>query len=637
MRKPRVLGLALMLFCAGAGDTGGLTIYRIGGADAPPSDLAEGVEFVRLDWAGVQEDQHGSINLMEATPGYIEPQQLDIGVNLAPLIKERGGEVLTLFWTGWFPEDEDEFVLDQDPETVYLGDGHFASHGPTHKHILFDFGGRFLIRRIRFYPRQRFLNDRFVESFIIGTSDGDPLKDSTRELQICQRESCRAFDIVYNVTENTASVIDLELPPTPIQRLLFRAPENKRGIWEIAEFEIYGAGYAPFSGYVSNVIDLGAEASLGAIRWSGRQDQGARVELTVRTGDDPDPNTYWRQTFRGTELSRFDAQGRPLTLKTYKSLESGEKGGVTHDTENWEFWSTPYDFPLLAGEIAASGPRRYVQIRADMRSTQEAGGRLEYVEFAASIPPIASRAVAEIDPAQAIAGQATAFTYKLLPGFEEGDLGFDSIEIATPVEVLHIDAVRISGREVAFEVLRRDAQGFEVRLPRVDVQRTEELVEVDFRAEVFKYGTVFAGWVFDSQRPHEVRQQVMGGNADDLVDNNTLSVGLAEFGRETIGALRLVPATFTPNGDGINDQVRLEYDLLNLEGGVPLLIELYDLAGAPRGLLYAGQAASGRFAFNWDGRDAGGRLLPPGLYLLRLRVEADKDADEIARVVSLAY
>ena len=46
-------------------------------------------------------------------------------------------------------------------------------------------------------------------------------------------------------------------PPYPVRRLLFEAYENTRGIWEIAELEIYGNGYVPFTSYVSNVLDLG--------------------------------------------------------------------------------------------------------------------------------------------------------------------------------------------------------------------------------------------------------------------------------------------------------------------------------------------------------------------------------------------
>ena len=98
-------------------------------------------------------------------------------------------------------------------------------------------------------------------------------------------------------------------------------------------------------------------------------------------------------------------------------------------------------------------------------------------------------------------------------------------------------------------------------IPRIHIQRTEELIEVDFRAEVFTFGTVFSGRIFDSQRPHEVPQSITPGEADGLVDSNRLSV-----------------------------------DLLNLVGPVWVCAELFDLTGQLLGVIYEDRAASGRFA-----------------------------------------
>ena len=40
--------------------------------------------------------------------------------------------------------------------------------------------------------------------------------------------------------------------------------------------------------------------------------------------------------------------------------------------------------------MLGDGTRRYVQLRADFTSTQTAGSQLDYVQFAVSIPPVAS-------------------------------------------------------------------------------------------------------------------------------------------------------------------------------------------------------------------------------------------------------
>ena len=629
-------------FVLGLGSLDALTIYRIGGDDLSPPELAsnEGVEFKSIAWSDVDADLHGGTNLIEVAAARIAPRQLDPSVNLTPLLpkSEFLGEILYLTWIGWGGfNDDDELIWDQDPNTAYLGDGRFASHGPNTKNLVFDFGGLFFIDRIKFYPRPSHLTDRFVERFIIGTSDGDPFKDPQRELQAGARGSVIAFDVVHNIRDNTQPIIDLAIPDEPIRKLIFRAPENVRGIWELAELEIYGSGFAPYANYTSNIIDLGKPVSMGDLSWSGAVRGGAQIDVAMRTGDVLDPNIYWRYTFRGDEQSRFDLNGKPLTAKAYSKLNKGEKAGITPNTQNWEAWSQAYDFVAGSGAMQANKPRRYVQIKADFTSEKQSGGELEYVQFSVSDPPVATQVLAEINPAMTRAGDLTAFTYSILPRFDRNDLGFDTIEIETPVKAEVIDAVRISGQDVAFEIIRSDISGFVLRIPRMDPQQTDERVEVDFHAEVFKFGTVFTGRVFNSQKPLEVRQAVSPGDADPLVDSNTLSVGLIDVEEKAVNSLKIVSSVFTPNGDGINDELEIEYELLNLFGAVPVDFDLYDLSGRWVAKVYRGSAQSGRFTLTWDGSFANGQMPAPGIYLLRLQVESDRGREALQRAISLVY
>ena len=146
-----------------------------------------------------------------------------------------------------------------------------------------------------------------------------------------------------------------------------------------------------------------------------------------------------------------------------------------------------------------------------------------------------------------------------------------------------------------------------------------------------------AGRLFDSQRPHEVPHTVSPGDADERVDSDDLKVDLEHLEQQALRSLRLIPATFTPNGDGINDIVHIEYELLNLTEAVAVQVLLYDLSGRFLGQVYRGEAASGRFSTTWTGRDQNGALLAPGLYILRLKVDADKGQESRGRVVSLLY
>ncbi len=644
----RHLALVLILVCGWGQCATALTIYRIGGANLPAPELDVPYEFVQLDWADADPNFHGEIDQLAVNTDFITPQRLDPGTNLTPLIEgELGGEIRILEWTGWqVRQVEDVAVFDQDAETAYLGDGHYLrapGYGPQKKYWLFDLGGRFLLDRIHLFPREEFKSHRFIENFLIGINDGDPLKDGTRDYRVLWtfgnnlRNTGFDFDIVHNISENTQPDLDLKIPAVPVRYLLFEGPENTRGIWEIAEFEIYGAGPAPFAGYVSNVIDLGAPASIGEFTWGGSKDPEANIDFRVRAGGDDDPNNYWRLTFRGDERSHFGRDGKALNLRSYGGLESGEKAGVTHDTEHWGFWTTAFGFDVGRADIAVSKPRQFIQVRADFESTDKASGQLDYLQFAVSIPPVASATLAEITPMAAPAGEAASFTYKIKPRLQPGDLGFDSISIDTPVRALGVDAVRIGGIDAAFTVVELAEVGFTVRIPAVDTQLTEELIEVDFRGEVFKFGTVFTGRVFNSEMPHEVHQSLTPGDADPLVDSDRLQVDLLDLHHSTIQALRLSSRVLTPNGDGVNDRIEIEYDLLNLSGGVPVRVEIYDLAGRSLGRVLQSTADSGRAMMQWSGRAGNGSVLVPGMYILRFEVEADSGMDVIERVVTIAY
>ena len=465
----------------------------------------------------------------------------------------------------------------------------------------------------------------------MGTSDGDPLADGTREYTVSWRNSTLDFDIVHRVSENTQAVMELALPDEPIQQVFIELPENSRGIWEIAEFEIYGIGPAAFSRYTSNIIDLGQPAALGALTWGGHLDAEARIELSARTGDDDDPNTYWRRTFRGDERTRFDAAGQPLTLRTYNRLQLGEQVGLTPDIEDWDFWSAPFAFAAGRGPMLGDRLRRYAQFRAEFHSTAEATGHLAYLQFSASIPPPASQALGQIHPLQAPVLTPTLFTFNLEPHITADDLGFDHLAIATTAQVQAVEAVRIGGVDVAYTIAQHTAEGFEVALPRMDQQRTDERIEVDFRAEVFAYNTHFTGRIRDSTRPFEVAQPVTPKAT------NSLQVALLSLDQPLIGRLALHPAAFTPNGDGRNDAVRIEYDLLYIVDAIQVELAVFDLAGREVGVIYDGLATSGRFAVEWDGRTPGSSLVPPGSYLVRLIAETDRGQQRRQSLVSVVY
>ncbi len=641
----RSYSLLLLLGLCPALPVQGLTIYRIGGADQPPPTLDVPYEFVPVPWSEIVATASGQTQSLQLQAEYIEPKQLDGSVNLTPSIVKNGGLILTTNrYDSLIAPSESELVAwDGDIETAYQGNESVAwggifdrrenrSYRPF-KYWVFDLGGRFTIQKIRFYPRDRFRFERFAESFIVGVSDGDPSKDGTRDLKVTEELD---FDQIHNVRENTNAVVELELPQQPVRQLFFALRRNIRSFWEIAEVEMYGTGFSAFARYESTIIDLGQSLVLGPLVWAGDQPLGASIEVRTRLGDDPDPNLYWRVTFRGDEKTLFDRQGKLLTRETYATLQLGERAGTTYDTRNWSDWSAPIALVAETGNPIGDRPRRFAQVRADFHSQPESGGRLNYLQFAASHPR-AAHIAAEIEPTQVRPGQTASFTYKLLPRFDGDEPGFDQVEIDTPGRAVSVDAVRIDGRDEAFAVARLDQSGFAVQIPHIDVRRSLDLIEIDFKAQVFQYGTVFSGRVSDSTRLQEVAQAVVAGDVDVQNDSATLQVALADVGIESIGRVELGSSICTPNSDGVNDGVRLEYDLLNLSGAALVYIDVCDLSGRKLWAIDQTAHSSGRFAVAWDGRDDSGLMLPPGIYLLRLAVETDKGRDRVSRIVSLVY
>ena len=169
------------------------------------------------------------------------------------------------------------------------------------------------------------------------------------------------------------------------------------------------------------------------------------------------------------------------------------------------------------------------------------------------------------------------------------------------------------------------------------MDRTEEVMEVDFSAEIFRYGAVFAGRVFDSETPQEIWQPVQPGDATALRDGNSLSVQAVALGSRVLGALDLAGGVFTPNGDGVNDGLDIAYDLLKLVAPTPVVVEVRDLAGGLVREVYNGLDTAGRHRRLWDGLDEHGQRVAPGVYICRVEVETEEGRRQRAGVAAVAY
>jgi gliding motility-associated-like protein len=609
--------------------------------------IAPDVVVEQLGWIEVGAQRAESIHplprglvLIDTSTAHIAPFFLEPDFNLSVGYDQRGGWERTRIG-----ERDKQFfrALDGDISTFYF----FAGEGYGNVFPTVDLGGIFPVNRIVFYTHPDRVG-QYANVFSLFVNDGDPTKIDTRGNPL--------WDEVRKEDENKDPLVEtLFLASRPVRyvSILPRALTTAGGTrirpkpWEIAEFEIYGEGFVPEATYISEIIDIsqvapqlpGEQASWGKLHWIGSKDENARVVIRTRTGSDDDPNIYWWNTGRGNELSTLKVDGTPLSFRDYERVPNTQRGDITYDTQNWSFWSPPYDFErgLEGVSISSPGPRRYIQVRIDFISTITDGSRIENIGFDFSKPPSALSAVAEIFPREVPAAVDTVFTYFLRPSLGESDFGFDSLEIDTFVRSLGVYAVRIEGESVDLTAYPPEIldDRLVVHFPRIEAKDTQKLIEVEFGAQVVKFGTEFQGRIFD-QQSDEVRQRVDGGDATNLYSGGGIAVNIP-FIKQLISTVEVTPSLFTPNGDNINDQTRISYALLNLTEKTAAALIIYDLSGRRVRQLQDGQLLSGSYEWTWDGQDTGGQQVPPGHYIYQVTVESDNGTENRSGILSVVY
>ena len=335
--------------------------------------------------------------------------------------------------------------------------------------------------------------------------------------------------------------------------------------------------------YLSKALELDAVSSLGEIRFFGFKDRDAKLRIRTRSGSDEDPERYWRLTGRGDEKSFLKANGQPLTLSDYNSLQGG-KGGITTDLDNWSFWSGPYDLAdSLGAPITSPSPRQFFQLQLEFLPQGLDGAGVDFVEF--HITLAAGGWTRDRRSLAHRGGTGTRDSLSSMPccrPFPGARAGLTGSRWRRPDSSPSVDSVRINEERLEdgeWDLLAPLAdQRLVLSLPRIDRTKSGSLVEVFFQGRAFRFGTVFSGQVFDGQRPLEVGQFVEDGDATFRLDSNQRSVGI-ELNDNIVSKVAANPRVMTPNDDGINDQVRIEYTLLELAGVGEVQVSIFDLAG----------------------------------------------------------
>ena len=166
------------------------------------------------------------------------------------------------------------------------------------------------------------------------------------------------------------------------------------------------------------------------------------------------------------------------------------------------------------------------------------------------------------------------------------------------------------------------------------------LIEMQFESQSFREGIEFASFIRASDSDEGVFQRVDadGKDATELVDSSTARVSLMSLQGSLIQNVAF-PPVFTPNGDGINDALLVGFSLLKVLEERPLRVAFYDLGGRLVGRAQSAVPGGkvGDQTFTWDGRDLSGHIVPPGIYLCRIEIQADEGDSQQTHLVHVVY
>jgi len=413
--------------------------------------------------------------------------------------------------------------------------------------------------------------------------------------------------------------------PRKVRYIFWHGHEDSGWFSKPMEFMLFSPGYPAQVVLRSGFIDLGQLSgdgrpkAINALNWDAELPQNTKLQMRSRSGNALDElYTYFDRS--GVETTELKWTNSPKVLR-------GKVDTTVIAGADWGGWSNFYQ--VSGEEFQSDTPRRFVQLELIL-STEDpqvapALNSLS-IEFEDAL---VQRAVGRVLPRHTEVNVDTRFTYTLWPNSDERDTGFDRLRLTLPAGTsaqeltLHIDGENIAPNGV-------EVVGDSLLVMELPQRIRQDSLEIRFTAQLTENATIFVAELGDSERPNlwqtveEAERQANLVFLPGLVDSDKL-----------IASLSIAPPSFTPNGDGINDEIAIRFTVLKLTQPNPR-VDILDLAGNK--IAEAGATPSaGLLEYRWDGRDKTGQMVAPGLYLCKIDLGAASGHDEALRTIAVAY
>ena len=173
-------------------------------------------------------------------------------------------------------------------------------------------------------------------------------------------------------------------------------------------------------------------------------------------------------------------------------------------------------------------------------------------------------------------------------------------------------------------IVPTQADSLRLSFPRITPNQDIDLLRLDFRTALFASGAVLRPAVRNSDQGEDTWQRADPGDVLAAVQGNTTTIVSTLKIKKLITGIEVQPLVFTPNGDGINDEVVFSFRVTRLSASSPVEVTVYDLSGrAVRHLAEQRPLSTGSYEIGWDGRDSKNMVVPPGIYFARLQIAAN--------------